>query len=74
MGDSVPRDIEEKDEAEIQQFVKELERKEREVEEQKYAEELFKHSVEEEANKAWYQRLGDRIQDQWYNIKSWWNG
>ncbi|HEL1239488.1 TPA: hypothetical protein TVN96_001217 [Streptococcus equi subsp. zooepidemicus] len=74
VGDSVPRDIEEKDEAEIQQFVKELERKEREVEEQKYAEELFKHSVEEEANKAWYQRLGDRIQDQWYNIKSWWNG
>lgn len=48
--------------------------KEREAEEQQYAEELFKRSIEEEANKKWYQRLGDSIQDQCWNFKSWLRG
>ncbi|VDC42083.1 hypothetical protein FMV2238Y02_05170 [Streptococcus canis] len=48
--------------------------KEREAEEQQYAEELFKRSIEEETNKTWYQRLGDSIQDQWWNFKGWWRG
>ncbi len=48
--------------------------KEREAEEKQYAEELFKRSIEEETNKTWYQRWGDSIQDQWWNLKSWWQG
>lgn len=48
--------------------------KERETEEQQYAEELFKRSIEEEASKTWYQRLGDSIQDQWWNFKGWLRG
>lgn len=39
-----------------------------------YAEELFRRSVEEEANKTWYQRLGDNIEDTWANVKGWWRG
>lgn len=48
--------------------------KERETEEQQYAEELFRRSIEEEANKTWYQRLRDSIQDQWWNFKGWLRG
>ncbi|WP_284120192.1 hypothetical protein [Streptococcus canis] len=48
--------------------------KEREAEEQQYAEELFKRSIEEETNKTWYQRWGDSIQDQWWNFKGWLRG
>ncbi|MGG6818277.1 UNVERIFIED_CONTAM: hypothetical protein KB569_05220 [Streptococcus canis] len=74
VGESIPKDEEEKDEAEIQKFIDELEQKERDAEEKQYAEELFKHSIEGEANKTWYQRLGDSIQDQWWNFKGWLRG
>ncbi len=36
--------------------------------------ELFKQQQQEETNKTWYQRWGDSIQDQWWNLKSWWQG
>ncbi len=74
VGESIPRDEEEKDEAEIQKFIDELERKEKEAEAQKNALELFKQQQQEETNKTWYQRWGDSIQDQWWNFKSWWQG
>ncbi|HHR3331502.1 TPA: hypothetical protein ACS4RZ_001062 [Streptococcus pyogenes] len=48
--------------------------KERDAEEQQYAEELFKRSIEEESKKTWHQRLGDSIQDQWWNFKGWLRG
>ncbi|MGV2994310.1 hypothetical protein ACEE04_07210 [Streptococcus porcinus] len=34
--------------------------------------ELFKQQQQEEANKTWYQRLGDSIQDQLWNFNNWW--
>ncbi|HFK6078241.1 TPA: hypothetical protein ACGYWR_001149 [Streptococcus pyogenes] len=74
MGESIPKDEEEKDEVEIQKFIDGLEQKEREAEEQKYAEELFKQQQQEEAKKTWHQRLSDSIQDQWWNFKDWWRG
>lgn len=74
MGESIPKDEEEKDEAEIQKFIDELEQKEKKAEEQKYAEELFKQQQREEAEKTWYQRVGDSFQDQWWNFKDWWRG
>ncbi|MGJ0022381.1 hypothetical protein [Streptococcus dysgalactiae] len=51
-----------------------MEQNEREGEEQQYAEELFKGAIKEETNKNWYQRLGDSIQDQWWNLKGWLRG
>ncbi|HEP1535234.1 TPA: hypothetical protein VJE86_000757 [Streptococcus pyogenes] len=54
---------------------------EKKVEEQRKAEEeqkqledsMIKH-IQEEAKKTWYQRLGDSIQDQWWNFKGWLRG
>ncbi|SUN51222.1 secreted phage protein [Streptococcus dysgalactiae subsp. dysgalactiae] len=74
VGESIPKDEEERDEAEIQKFIDGLEQKERESEEQKYAEELFKQQQQEAAKKTWHQRLSDSIQDQWWNFKDWWKG
>ncbi|HGI0515024.1 TPA: hypothetical protein ACJPTE_000678 [Streptococcus pyogenes] len=74
VGESIPKDEEEKDEVEIQKFIDGLEQKERVAEEQKYAEELFKQQQQEEAEKTWHQRLSDSIQDQWWNFKDWWRG
>ncbi|HHK1020686.1 TPA: hypothetical protein ACQOA0_000949 [Streptococcus pyogenes] len=74
VGESIPKDEEEKDEAEIQKFIDELEQKEKKAEEQKYAEELFKQQQREEAEKTWYQRVGDSFQDQWWNFKGWLRG
>lgn len=76
VGESIPKDIEEKDEEEIQQFVEALENKEKEKadREQKYAEALFRNAIATEANKTWYQRLGDNIEDTWANVKGWWKG
>ncbi|VHK64829.1 phage protein [Streptococcus pyogenes] len=34
---------------------------------------MIKH-IQEEAKKTWYQRLGDSIQDQWWNFKGWLRG
>ncbi|HEP2644621.1 TPA: hypothetical protein VCH19_000671 [Streptococcus pyogenes] len=48
--------------------------KERDAEEQQYAEVLFKRSIEEESKKTWHQRLSDSIQDQWWNFKDWLRG
>ncbi|MGT2933332.1 hypothetical protein [Streptococcus catagoni] len=39
---------------------------------EKYAEDLFKHSIEGDANKTWYQQLKESVQDSWWNFKSWW--
>ncbi|VGV69437.1 hypothetical protein [Streptococcus pyogenes] len=69
VGESLPKDEEERDEAEIQKFIEALEQRERESEEQKYAEELFKLSIREEDHKPWHQRLSENIQDQWWNFK-----
>ncbi|HEL1269473.1 TPA: hypothetical protein TVR04_000768 [Streptococcus equi subsp. zooepidemicus] len=76
VGESIPKDIEEKDEEEIQKFVEALENKEKEKadREQKYAEALFRNAIATEANKTWYQRLGDSIEDTWANVKGWWKG
>ncbi|HEK9982280.1 TPA: hypothetical protein TUU08_000805 [Streptococcus equi subsp. zooepidemicus] len=76
VGESIPKDIEEKDEEEIQKFVEALENKEKEKadREQKYAEALFRNAIATEANKTWYQRLGDNIEDTWANVKGWWRG
>ncbi|HEL0762222.1 TPA: hypothetical protein TVG22_001441 [Streptococcus equi subsp. zooepidemicus] len=76
VGESIPKDIEEKDEEEIQKFVQALENKEKEKadREQKYAEALFRNAIATEANKTWYQRLGDSIEDTWANVKGWWKG
>lgn len=74
VGESIPRDEEEKDEAEIQKFIDELERKEKEADAQKNALELFEQQQQEEANKTWYQRIGDGMQDQWWNFKGWLRG
>lgn len=53
-----------------------LENKEKEKadREQKYAEALFRNAIATEANKTWYQRLGDSIEDTWANVKGWWKG
>ncbi|HEP1506042.1 TPA: hypothetical protein ACQOK2_001676 [Streptococcus pyogenes] len=69
VGESLPKDEEERDEAEIQKFIEALEQRERESEDQKYAEELFKLSIREEDHKSWHQRLSESIQDQWWNFK-----
>ncbi|VGV19279.1 secreted phage protein [Streptococcus pyogenes] len=69
VGESLPKDEEERDEAEIQKFIEALEQRERESEDQKYAEELFKLSIREEDHKPWHQRLSESIQDQWWNFK-----
>ncbi|HEQ0690259.1 secreted phage protein [Streptococcus pyogenes] len=69
VGESLPKDEEERDEAEIQKFIEALEQRERESEDQKYAEELFKLSIKEEDHKSWHQRLSESIQDQWWNFK-----
>ncbi|MFW6929474.1 hypothetical protein ACOD34_05070 [Streptococcus pyogenes] len=69
VGESLPKDEEERDEAEIQKFIEALEQRQRESEDQKYAEELFKLSIKEEDHKPWHQRLSESIQDQWWNFK-----
>ncbi|HGN4315691.1 TPA: hypothetical protein ACKQ7U_000002 [Streptococcus pyogenes] len=69
VGESLSKDEEERDEAEIQKFIEALEQRERESEDQKYAEELFKLSIKEEDHKPWHQRLSESIQDQWWNFK-----
>lgn len=58
------------------QFVEALENKEKEKadREQKYAGALFRNAIATEANKTWYQRLGDNIEDTWANVKGWWKG
>ncbi|VTS36088.1 secreted phage protein [Streptococcus pseudoporcinus] len=71
VGESFPKDVEEKDEAEIQEFINKLEEKERVVEEQKHAEELFKLSIDEESKQPWHKRLGDSIQGQWADFTGW---
>lgn len=55
---------------EIKKIEDELERQDQEND----ALELFRQQQQEEANKTWYQRLGDNIQDQWWNFKGWLRG
>jgi len=55
---------------EIKKIEDDLERQDQEND----ALELFKQQQQEETNKTWYQRWGDSIQDQWWNLKSWWQG
>lgn len=46
--------------------------KEREHEELQYAEQLFKQSIIDENNKAWYDNVSDFFQDTWWNVTGWW--
>ncbi|HEK9984162.1 TPA: hypothetical protein TT553_001022 [Streptococcus equi subsp. zooepidemicus] len=41
-------------------------------EQEREALEMFQQ--QQEANKTWYQRLGDNIEDTWANVKGWWRG
>ncbi|MGT2752776.1 hypothetical protein [Streptococcus porcinus] len=71
VGESLPKDIEEKDEAEIQSFINKLEQKEQEREEQQKAEEAYLKYIEYDNNQPWYKRLRDGLQDQLWNFKDW---
>lgn len=74
VGESLPKDIQEKDEAEIQEFINKLEEKERVAEEQKHAEELFKLSIDYDNQQPWHKRWGDSIQAQWADFTGWLRG
>ncbi|HEL1201638.1 hypothetical protein KUG02_06025 [Streptococcus equi subsp. zooepidemicus] len=43
-------------------------------EQEREALEMFQKQQQQEANKTWYQRLGDNIEDTWANVKGWWRG
>ncbi|HES0233109.1 TPA: hypothetical protein ACKQ6S_001821 [Streptococcus pyogenes] len=51
-----------------------MKKKEKAEEEQKQLENAMIKHIQEEANKTWYQRLRDSIQDQWWNFKGWLRG
>ncbi|VHF56037.1 hypothetical protein [Streptococcus pyogenes] len=55
---------------EIKKIEEELEKRDQEDDALK----SFKQQQQEEANKTWYQRVGDSFQDQWWNFKGWWRG
>ncbi|HER5543310.1 TPA: hypothetical protein VK246_001523 [Streptococcus pyogenes] len=55
---------------EIKKIEEELEKRDQEDDALK----SFKQQQQEEANKTWYQRVGDSFQDQWWNFKDWWRG
>ncbi|MGT2934630.1 hypothetical protein ACVR0P_01750 [Streptococcus castoreus] len=63
VGESLPKDEEERDEVEIQKFIKELERKEQEYD----ALNSFKKWQQEKENKPWYRG----IQDALWNFTDW---
>lgn len=46
--------------------------KERQLEEQEYAEKLFKQSILDTNNKTWYNTASDFFQDTWWNVTGWW--
>lgn len=68
--DSLSMEEDKQYDEEIKKIEDNLERQDREND----ALELFRQQQEEEANKTWYQRLGDSIQDQWWNFKGWLRG
>ncbi|MGT2935592.1 hypothetical protein ACVR0P_07005 [Streptococcus castoreus] len=70
VGKSKPKDQLEKDEEEMAKILEQFEKEEQERE----ALDLFKNTAQREENKPWYKRLGDSIQDQWWNFKSWRRG
>ncbi|WKF66065.1 hypothetical protein [Streptococcus equi] len=79
--ESEPRDVTEEKERkkleEDKQYEKEIQTIEEELEKQEQereALEMFQKQQQEEANKTWYQRLGDNIEDTWANVKDWWKG
>lgn len=81
VGESEPRDVTEEKERkkleEDKQYEKEIQTIEEELEKQEQereALEMFQKQQQEEANKTWYQRLGDNIEDTWANVKGWWKG
>lgn len=45
---------------------------ERHLEEQEYAEKLFRQSILDENNKTWYGTASDFFQDTWWNVTGWW--
>ncbi|AXI58791.1 TPA: hypothetical protein ACQN7J_000610 [Streptococcus pyogenes] len=55
---------------EIKKIEEELEKRDQEDDALK----SFKQQQQEEANKTWYQRVGDSFQDQWWNFKDWLRG
>ncbi|CAW98409.1 hypothetical protein KP781_06875 [Streptococcus equi subsp. zooepidemicus] len=81
VGESEPHDVtEEKERKKLEkdkQYEKEIQKIEEELEKQEQereALEMFQKQQQEEANKTWYQRLGDNIEDTWANVKGWWRG
>ncbi|HEL1268131.1 TPA: hypothetical protein TVQ99_001352, partial [Streptococcus equi subsp. zooepidemicus] len=66
---SKPQDQIEKEEKEYkEEMTKILEQFEKQ-EQEREALETFQKQQQEEANKTWYQRLGDNIEDTWANVK-----
>ncbi|HGF0449050.1 TPA: hypothetical protein ACSUUK_001765, partial [Streptococcus pyogenes] len=68
--------VEEEQKAEEQKAEeqKQIEKERKAEEEQKQLENAMIKHIQEEANKTWYQRLRDSIQDQWWNFKGWLRG
>lgn len=60
-------------EEQIQHAQRQIE-EERKYVEQKSLEDAMLKKIRENNHKTWYQRLGDSIQDQWWNFNSWWKG
>lgn len=71
VGKSKPRDKVEEEEKQYQLEMSQILEQFEQQEQEREALELFNRSREVEEGKTWYQRLGDSIQDQWWNFKGW---
>ncbi|HEP1434853.1 TPA: hypothetical protein ACIEWO_001080 [Streptococcus pyogenes] len=63
-----------KEEEEQQKQKAEQEKEEQEKKRKKEVEETYLKYLEYDSSKTWYQRLGESIQDQWWNFKGWLRG
>ncbi|HEL0613409.1 TPA: hypothetical protein TUU90_000477 [Streptococcus equi subsp. zooepidemicus] len=74
VGQSKPQDQIEKEEKEYEEEMTKILEQFEKQEQEREALEMFQKQQQEEANKTWYQRLGDNIEDTWANVKGWWKG